>query len=242
LNLNPDVNVRLSSGLFEILNTGLRVKELAAVPLIEVTKSRTSGVDALIKWLQDYIVALFILLLIWPILLIIAAIIRLDSKGPVIHRRRVMGINGSQFDAFKFRTMHIDGDEILAANPDLEHQLQTNHKLKEDPRVTKAGNILRRYSLDELPQFLNVVLGQMSVVGPRMISPPEMAQYGKWATNLLTVKPGITGLWQISGRSDVSYEERVKLDMYYIRNWSVWADIYILLNTIPAVLKKKGAY
>lgn len=242
--LNPilDVNIRLSSGLFEILNTGLRVKELAAVPLIEVTKSRTSGLDAVIKWLIDYVGALFILLLIWPILLIIYIYIRLDSKGPAIYRRRVMGTNGTQFDAFKFRTMHANGDEILAAYPDLEIQLQQDHKLKEDPRITRFGNTLRRYSLDELPQFFNVLLGQMSLVGPRMISPPEMDQYGKWATNLLTVKPGITGLWQISGRSDVSYEERVKLDMYYIRNWSLWVDVYILLNTIPAVLKKKGAY
>jgi lipopolysaccharide/colanic/teichoic acid biosynthesis glycosyltransferase len=101
---------------------------------------------------------------------------------------------------------------------------------------------LRKYSLDEIPQFFNVIAGQMSLVGPRMISPPEMAEYGKWGINLLTVRPGITGLWQVSGRSDVSYDERVRMDMYYIRNWTLWLDIYLLLATIPAAIRKKGAY
>jgi len=242
LNPNPEVNLRLSSGLFEILNTGLRVKELAFVPLIEVTKGRVSGFDAFLKFLVDYIGTLIIMLLLWPFLLLIALFIRLDSPGPVIYRRRVMGANGIEFDAFKFRTMYSNGEDILAAYPDLKFEYQEQFKIREDPRVTRVGNFLRKFSLDELPQFINVFLGQMSLVGPRMISPPEMAKYGKWGINLLTVKPGITGLWQISGRSDVSYEERIKLDMYYIRNWSLWLDIYILIFTIPAVLKQKGAY
>ena len=138
--------------------------------------------------------------------------------------------------------MYNNGDEILQAYPELVIELEREHKLKTDPRITRVGAFLRKYSLDELPQLFNVLLGQMSLVGPRMISPPEMTQYGKWGMNLLTVRPGITGLWQVSGRSDVSYEERIRLDMYYIRNWTIWMDIYLLLATIPAVIKKKGAY
>ena len=153
-----------------------------------------------------------------------------------------MACGGGQFDAFKFRTMRIDGDQLLETTPELIAELKRNHKLKDDPRITRVGAALRKYSLDELPQLLNVLLNQMSLVGPRMISPPEMEKYGKMGMNLLTVNPGITGYWQVSGRSDVTYDERVKLDMYYIRNWSIWLDIIILIKTIPVVLRKKGAY
>jgi len=138
--------------------------------------------------------------------------------------------------------MYVNGDKILDANPELKQELERNHKLKNDPRITRIGAILRKFSLDELPQFLNVLGGQMSVVGPRMISPGEISEYSQLGMNLLTVKPGITGLWQISGRSDVSYSERVRLDMYYVRNWSIWLDVQILLRTIPAVLSRRGAY
>jgi exopolysaccharide biosynthesis polyprenyl glycosylphosphotransferase len=239
---NPEIILSLSSGLFEILTTRLRVKELSSVPLIEVNDSRISGLDAFLKWMLDYCLTIPILLLISPVLLLIAIAVKLDSPGPVLFRRRVMGANGQQFDAFKFRTMHANGDEILLNYPELQTELANNYKLKDDPRVTRLGDFLRRYSLDELPQFFNVLLGQMSLVGPRMISPPEMEEYGKWGMNLLTVKPGITGLWQVSGRSDISYEERVRLDMHYIRNWTIWLDIYMLLSTIPAVIRKRGAY
>lgn len=160
----------------------------------------------------------------------------------MIHRRRVMGVNGRQFDAFKFRTMHVNGDELLKAYPELQAELALNHKLKDDPRVTRMGRLLRKYSLDELPQLFNVITRDMSLVGPRMISPVEMEKYNQWGINLLTVKPGITGLWQVSGRSDVSYEERVRLDMYYVRNWTIWLDIQLLLETFPAVMKGHGAY
>ncbi|MFC2042670.1 sugar transferase [Chloroflexota bacterium] len=239
---NPDLNLRFTSGLFEIISTGMRVKELASVPLIEVNKNRISGADATLKLLLDYSLAILMLALIWPILLLIAIIIRLDTPGPTLYRRRVMGTGGHEFDAFKFRTMRTDGDQILADNPALQEELDCEYKLKDDPRITKVGRFLRNLSLDELPQLFNVLLGQMSLVGPRMISPPEMEKYGKWGLNLLTVKPGITGLWQISGRSDVSYDERVRMDFQYIRNWTIWQDIYILLATIPAVIRRKGAY
>jgi lipopolysaccharide/colanic/teichoic acid biosynthesis glycosyltransferase len=175
-------------------------------------------------------------------LLVLAILVKSDSPGPVFHRRRVIGRGGQPFDAFKFRTMYVNGDAILSQYPELRQELKRNHKLKNDPRVTRIGSFLRRSSLDEVPQLFNILLGQMSLVGPRMITMEEMDQYGKWRWNLLTVKPGITGLWQISGRSDVSYEERVRLDMYYIRNYTLWLDILILWRTIPAVLRRQGAY
>jgi lipopolysaccharide/colanic/teichoic acid biosynthesis glycosyltransferase len=154
----------------------------------------------------------------------------------------VLGQGGKEFDALKFRTMYVNGEEILAKHPELKAELARNQKLKNDPRITRVGNFLRKYSIDEIPQLINVLAGQMSIVGPRMISPEEMEKYGKWRWNLLTVKPGITGLWQISGRSDVSYAERVRLDMYYIRNYTMWADLRIIWRTIPVVLGGKGAY
>jgi exopolysaccharide biosynthesis polyprenyl glycosylphosphotransferase len=224
------------------LSTGVRVKEYAYVPLIELNDTRITGVDAFMKSAVDYLLTVLLLVLISPILLIIALVIKLDSPGPVIYRRRVMGSNGTQFDAFKFRTMLVNGDEILGSLPEKKAVLETQFKLKDDPRLTRIGGFLRKFSLDELPQFFNVLLGQMSLVGPRMISPPEMEKYGKWGMNLLTVKPGITGMWQVSGRSDVDYDERVRLDMNYIRNWTVWMDLYLLLKTPYAVIKKKGAY
>jgi lipopolysaccharide/colanic/teichoic acid biosynthesis glycosyltransferase len=155
----------------------------------------------------------------------------------------VLGVTGRPFDAFKFRTMYVNGDELLAKAAGASEALRENHKLKDDPRVTGAGRWLRRFSLDELPQLFNVLLGQMALVGPRMISPEEAPKYGRQRLNLLTVKPGITGLWQVSGRSDLSYEERVRIDMYYVRNYSVWLDLQILfVETLPAVLRGKGAY
>jgi lipopolysaccharide/colanic/teichoic acid biosynthesis glycosyltransferase len=153
-----------------------------------------------------------------------------------------MGLNGKQFHALKFRTMVTNGDEILDKHPELKSELTRNHKLKKDPRITRVGAFLRKYSLDELPQLFNVLKRDMSLVGPRMISPEEVSMYKQFDMNLLTVLPGITGLWQVSGRSDISYDERVRLDMYYVRNWSIWLDFQLLYQTIPAVLKGRGAY
>jgi exopolysaccharide biosynthesis polyprenyl glycosylphosphotransferase len=240
--VSSSINLRLSSGLFEIITTGLQVKELAYVPLVSVDKVRLKGIEWFMKLGMDYSLALLGLVLISPVLLVIAIAIKLDSTGSIIHRRRVMGLNGVKFDAFKFRTMYINGDEILTHNPELQEKLAQEHKLQNDPRITRVGKVLRKLSLDELPQLINILRGEMSLVGPRMISPEEMQKYDQWGLNLLTLKPGITGLWQVSGRSDVSYQERVRMDMYYIRNWNLWFDIYLLFQTIPAVLASKGAY
>jgi lipopolysaccharide/colanic/teichoic acid biosynthesis glycosyltransferase len=167
---------------------------------------------------------------------------KLDSPGPVLYRRRVLGAGGQTFEAFKFRTMRVDGDEYLRQHPELAEELKRNGKLKDDPRVTRLGRLLRKTSIDELPQLINVLKGQMSLVGPRMIASPEWVKFGKWKHNLLTVKPGITGLWQVSGRSDLSYKERVRLDMHYIRNHTIWLDMRILFSTFGAVLRGRGAY
>jgi lipopolysaccharide/colanic/teichoic acid biosynthesis glycosyltransferase len=133
-------------------------------------------------------------------------------------------------------------DEILASNPELMREYQENFKIKVDPRVTRVGKFLRKTSLDEIPQLFNVLRNEMSLVGPRMITPQELEKYDQWDINLLTVKPGITGLWQVRGRSEILYGDRVRLDMYYIRNWSFWLDLQIMVQTIPAVLSKRGAF
>ena len=240
--VSGQVNLRMSSGLFEIITTGLQVRELAAVPLVGVNRMRLTGVEQGMKFALDYAIALPGLMLISPLMLAIALAVRLESPGPILHRRRVMGARGRQFDAFKFRTMDLGGDALLDNRPDLKAELLHNHKLKDDPRVTRVGRILRRYSLDELPQLFNVLRREMSLVGPRMISPEEIGKYNQWDLNLLTVHPGITGLWQVSGRSELSYDERVQMDMYYIRNWTIWFDLQLLMRTVPAVLKGRGAY
>lgn len=239
---SEDVELRFSPGLFEIYTSGVRVKEIGSVSLVSMRKVRLDGIETTVKTLTDYTVAILALLVLSPILITIGILIKLDSKGPALYRRRVVGSQGREFDAFKFRTMHVNGAEILAKHPELQAELEENFKLKDDPRVTRVGRWVRKYSLDELPQLLNVLLGQMSVVGPRMITPAELEKYGKWRLNLWTVKPGITGLWQISGRSDVSYDERVRLDLYYIRNYTFWFDIQILWRTVPIVFGGRGAY
>lgn len=235
-----DVEVRLASGLFEMLTTSVRVREEGFVPLVVLNKTRITGVHYILKTMLDYFLAASALLALSPLFLIIAIMIKREDGGSVFYRRRVVGQGRQSFDAFKFRTMHIDGDARLS--PEEREELQREGKLKDDPRVTKVGTLLRKYSIDELPQLVNVLLGQMSLIGPRMITFAELEKFGKWQYNLGTVKPGLTGLWQVSGRSDLSYEDRVRLDMHYIRNHTIWLDLHILARTIPAVLMGRGAY
>jgi lipopolysaccharide/colanic/teichoic acid biosynthesis glycosyltransferase len=232
----------MSSGLYEIITTGLTVKEFAYVPLVGINKVRLTGFDQFLKLLLDYCISIPIIIIGAPLFALIFLAIKLDSPGPVIYRRRVMGMGGRKFNAFKFRSMCTNGDEVLDAYPELKYQLAKNYKLKDDPRVTRLGRLLRKFSLDELPQFINVLKRDMSLVGPRMITPEELKEYDKLHMNLLTIRPGITGYWQVNGRSDVPYEERVSMDMYYIRNWTIWFDLQLLFQTIPAVLKRRGAY
>lgn len=190
----------------------------------------------------DRLAALFLLVAMAPVLIAIAVLVRASSPGPVIFRRRVVGLHGIEMDAFKFRTMVRDADAVLAGQPDLLQAYDDNVKLRDDPRRTRFGRWLRRTSLDELPQLVNVLRGEMSLVGPRMITRDELPKYGAAAKLRLTVKPGITGLWQVSGRQELDYQQRIALDVQYIENWSLWLDLRILLKTVPAVLSMRGAY
>ncbi len=239
---HDQVTVRLSSGLFEILTTGMQVRKVGYVPLMTLERTRITGIDAVLKRVLDMIGSVLLLLLASPVMAVVTLLVKATSPGPVYYRRRVMGQGGRPFDALKFRTMHSNGDEILARHPELREELRRTGKLRDDPRVTPLGRVLRRFSLDELPQLFNILAGQMSLVGPRMITVEEWPHYGKWQHNLLTVKPGLTGLWQVSGRSDLTYEERVRLDMHYIRNYTIWLDVQILLQTVPVALRGRGAY
>ncbi len=181
------------------------------------------------------------LILLAPVLTFIALLVKLQDRGPVLYRRRVIGVGG-QFDAFKFRTMRVDAEAVLRDNPALRREFERNFKLRADPRVTPIGAVLRKFSLDELPQLWNVLVGQMSLVGPRMISPCELSKYGSWASLLLTAKPGLTGFWQVHGRQTVGYDERVRMDVYYLQHWSLRLDLAILAKTPLKVLRGEGAY
>ena len=200
------------------------------------------GLGGLLKTALDYAITAPGLLVLSPLLLVIAIAVKLDSPGPVFYRRRVLGVGGRQFDALKFRTMATNGDEVLSAHPELREEWARTQKVKADPRVTRLGRFLRRFSLDELPQLINVLKYDMSLVGPRMITPGELALYGEHGDMLLTVRPGLTGLWQVSGRADLPMAERVRLDMQYIREWTIWLDLRILLRTPQAVIGGRGAY
>ncbi|HUN05176.1 MAG TPA: sugar transferase [Aggregatilineales bacterium] len=243
---NDQVSIWLSSGMYEILTTGVQVQDVGAVPMVSVNRVRLTGANIILKGILDYVGAFLGLLVLSPVFLVIAIIMRRTDPGPIIYRRRVVGVNGKEFDAFKFRTMVVNSqqvlDELLARDPEARAEYEQYYKLKVDPRITRIGNFLRKTSIDELPQLLNVLRGEMSLVGPRMITKAEVEKYGRWGLNLLTVKPGITGLWQVSGRSELTYEERVRLDMRYIRNYSIWLDLQIIFQTIPSVLMSKGAY
>jgi lipopolysaccharide/colanic/teichoic acid biosynthesis glycosyltransferase len=223
----------------------ITLSTLSNITEFDATRARFSArkrLDSILKTTLDFGLALASLILFSPFLLLLAVIVKLDSRGPIFHRRRVMGQGGSQLDAFKFRTMYVNGDQILNAYPDLKLQLERDHKLEIDPRVTKCGRWMRKLSLDELPQLFNVLLGQMSLVGPRMISPNEVSRYGEFARELLTVKPGLTGLWQVSGRSNLNPSDRVRLDLQFVRTRNILLDIKLLLMTIPVVIFGRGAY
>ena len=181
-----------------------------------------------------------------PFLLVAILVVRLDSPGSAFYFQRRIGKGGKDFKAWKFRTMHQNADQIfddcLERNPELRREWQQSHKLKDDPRVTRIGAILRKTSLDEIPQLWNVFKGDMSLVGPRPIVQAEVTRYGSSYQSYMRVPCGITGLWQVSGRSKTTYAERVALDEYYVRNWSVWLDLYILFRTISTVVSAEGAY
>ncbi len=195
----------------------------------------------IMKRLMDIIFASIGIIVCLPIFLLIALCIKLDDNGSILHFREIIGFHGQRFFALKFRTMMPNADEYLAKHPKLLYKYQQNMKLENDPRITYVGRVLRKTSLDELPQLFNVLIGQMSLVGPRIIHPTELPRFGEHASKRLSVKPGITGLWQISGRQHTSYEERILLDMQYIDRRSLLTDFTILMKTIKVFIVHTGA-
>ncbi len=194
------------------------------------------------KRIFDVISASVALILLSPIFLILIIAVKLDSKGPVFFGHKRIGKNGADIRVYKFRTMVVNAQEVFEAfTPEQKAEFEKNFKLENDPRITRIGNFLRKSSLDELPQLVNIIMGNMSVVGPRPIVKKELVKYGKDVDKLLTVKPGLTGFWQANGRSDTSYEERVKMDMYYIDHRSFFMDIKIIFQTVKSVIKGEGA-
>lgn len=194
-----------------------------------------------IKQLLDIVLAIIGIVALIPVFLLVMLCIKLDDGGDIFHLREIVGKNGRHFYAFKFRTMIPDADEYLLLHPELMEKYQQNMKLSGDPRITRLGKFLRKTSIDELPQLFNVLVGQMSLVGPRIIHPSELPRYGEWARKRISVKPGITGLWQISGRQHISYSERVLLDMQYIDHRSLLIDLTILVKTLKVFIVHTGA-
>jgi exopolysaccharide production protein ExoY len=203
------------------------------------------GVGGPAKRAMDLVLALVALILLAPAMVLTALLVRLAMGSPVVFAHRRIGRNGISFRCYKFRTMATDAEAILqrhlAADPAAAEEWCATRKLRDDPRVTPLGRVLRRSSLDELPQLFNVLRGEMSCVGPRPIVPEELPRYGSGAAAYLSTRPGVTGAWQVSGRSSLSYEARVALDRDYVGNWSLWRDVVIILRTIPAVMKHDDA-
>ncbi len=204
------------------------------------------GIDRRMKRVVDLLISFILLVALGPLLLFVAFLIKLTTPGPVFYRHRRLGRNMREFNLLKFRTMYQNADilleKILSADPEKRREFERTFKLKNDPRVTPVGRWLRRTSIDELPQLLNIFAGQMSLVGPRPIVEKEIPYYEGYSLLIFRVPPGVTGLWQISGRTDISYEERVRLDTKYVREWSLLGDLAIILKTIPVVLSRRGAY
>ena len=179
-------------------------------------------------------------------MLILSILVKITSKGPVFYGHKRVGKNGKEIKCWKFRSMYNNSQEmlekILATDPIRKAEWEKDRKFVDDPRVTNFGKFLRKTSLDELPQLFNILIGQMSFVGPRPVTKSEIEKYGESANFVLSVTPGLSGMWQISGRSDTGYEERINLDTYYIQNWSVWLDIWIIIKTVWVVIRGKGAY
>jgi len=203
--------------------------------------------NRVIKRMFDIVAGLCIVSFLFPILLVLYLIVKYDSPGPVLHIAKRLGKNGKEFVCYKFRTMHVNADNMLGKyfhkNPDAKEEWEKFAKLRNgDPRVTKAGKWLRKYSLDELPQIVNVLKGDMSLVGPRPYLPREKNKMGYLSNVILETVPGITGLWQVSGRNDIEFDGRLQLDSWYVRNWSVWQDVVLLIKTISVVFWRKGAY
>jgi exopolysaccharide biosynthesis polyprenyl glycosylphosphotransferase len=229
------------------------IEQIGVLPMVTLFCEPLSDAERIIKRVSDIVIAALVITITSPVWLVISLLVKMGSRGPVLFRQERVGMDGRIFLCYKFRTMHSDADENLhreAYEKNIAGIGEANAgsddkpvfgKVKNDPRVTGMGKFLRRSSLDELPQLLNVLTGDMSVVGPRPPIPYEVEAYELWHRRRLDMKPGITGLWQVSGRNRLSFDEMVRIDIYYIENWSLWLDLKIILLTLPAVLRGDGA-
>jgi exopolysaccharide biosynthesis polyprenyl glycosylphosphotransferase len=236
------IDLIVSPGIVEVAGPRISVRPVAGLSLLILERPSVSGGPHLLKSVFDQMGALLLVLLASPLLLLIAISVKLTSRGQVLFRQTRVGRGGVEFSMLKFRSMVVDAEAQLAGLQPLNDGNSVLFKVRADPRVTRVGRLIRRFSLDELPQLFNVLRGEMSLVGPRPPLPHELAGYGADDTRRMVVKPGMTGLWQVSGRSDLSWEESVRLDLRYVDNWSIALDLLILWKTLRAVLRGSGAY
>jgi len=236
------VKVRIVPDIFQMTLSHLDVEDLGGIPMIGVRDISISGSQLLIKRTMDVVISLAGLILLFPFFILIALAIRIDSPGPAVFRQIRVGKNERLFACYKFRSMRQGAEAEQEKLQDQNEAHGVFFKIREDPRITRVGRFLRRTSIDELPQLFNVLMGHMSVVGPRPATPSEVQRYQPWHKRRLEVAPGITGMWQVSGRSQLTFDEMVLLDLYYIENWSPLLDMQIMLRTIPKVLLGEGAY
>jgi len=237
-----DTDLCLAPALLDVAGPRTSVRAVAGLPLLYVDHPDLSGIRQVIKGLFDKVAAASALLLLGPLMLAIAVAIRLEDGSPALFKQVRVGKGGRPFRLYKFRTMVVEAEQQKASLALQNEGAGILFKIRDDPRITRIGSRLRRWSLDELPQLINVLLGQMSLVGPRPALPEEAAKYGDYVRRRLAVRPGLTGLWQIHGRSDLSWEEAVRLDLRYVENWSLAFDLLILWKTWPAVARGSGAY
>jgi exopolysaccharide biosynthesis polyprenyl glycosylphosphotransferase len=233
-----DVDLQITSGTLDLMASRMIVQSVAGVPLLYVRRTGMDKLQRTIKRSLDIVGAAGVLTLLSPFLLVVALWIKFDSEGGIFFKQVRVGRDGRLFTVWKFRTMVKDAEEKRAELEHLSEGPGLLFKLKDDPRITTAGRALRRYSIDELPQLWNVLRGDMSLVGPRPALPMEVEQYDDWVRNRLKVKPGITGLWQVSGRTETTFADYVRFDLFYIQNWSLWLDLRILARTVPALFTR----
>ncbi|MDZ4168699.1 MAG: sugar transferase [Coriobacteriia bacterium] len=238
----PKVEVLMMPRFFQFVSAGMKVEDLAGLPLLRLHRHELTAPERFVKRAEDLIIGGLAALLLLPLLPLIALAIKLDSPGPVFFKHERIGLRGKPFYMYKFRSMSDGADKDNEALEQLGEDDARGLKNKADSRITKVGAFLRKSSIDELPQVINVLKGEMSLVGPRPAVAAEVAVYDEWQKKRLSVAPGITGIWQVNGRSDVPFDERIWLDFMYIDSWSVWLDLSVMLKTIPAVLTAKGAY